>query len=143
MCSESCLNKIEKRLSMKIPSDKLLIPKVSNDFLNFLHSNGVKECDAFQIAFEEALTNSIVHGNKNDYNKNVSIYFCIDDEMIKVIIEDEGDGFDYCLAMIGLTESQDNIYKDSGRGIFLISLYTDDFYFENNGKKIVMIKYVN
>ncbi|WP_300366797.1 ATP-binding protein [Brachyspira sp.] len=136
-------NKIDKRLFMKIPSDKLLIPKASNDFLDFLHTNGIKECDAFQIAFEEALTNSIVHGNKSDYNKNVNIYFHIDDEMVKVIIEDEGDGFDYTMTMIGLTESQENIYKDSGRGIFLISLYTDDFYFENNGRKIIMIKYRN
>ena len=113
---------------------------MSNDFLHFLHSNGIKECDAFQIAFEEALTNAIIHGNNNDYNKNVSIYFYIDDEIIKVVIEDEGEGFDYFSAMISLTESQDNIYKDSGRGIFLISLYTDDFYFENSGRRIVIIK---
>lgn len=128
---------------MKIPSDKLLIPKVSNEFLDFLHSNEIKECDALQIAFEEALTNSIVHGNKNDYSKNINICFNIDDEMVKIIIEDEGEGFDYTLAMIELTESQENIYKDSGRGIFLISLYTDDFYFEDNGRKIIMIKYRN
>ncbi|MEI0445740.1 ATP-binding protein [Brachyspira intermedia] len=140
MSIEYCGNKVEKRLSLKIPSDRLLVPKISNDFLHFLHSNGVKECDAFQIAFEEALTNAIIHGNNNDYNKNVSMYFYIDDERIKVVIEDEGDGFDYFSAMICLTESQDNIYKDSGRGIFLISLYTDDFYFENNGRRIVIIK---
>ncbi|WP_300743036.1 ATP-binding protein [uncultured Brachyspira sp.] len=140
MSIEYCGNKVEKRLSLKIPSDRLLVPKISNDFLHFLHSNGVKECDAFQISFEEALTNAIIHGNNNDYNKNVSMYFYIDDERIKVVIEDEGDGFDYFSAMICLTESQDNIYKDSGRGIFLISLYTDDFYFENNGRRIVIIK---
>ena len=64
------------------------------------------------------------------------------DDYVEVIIEDEGNGFDYIMAMIGLTESQENIYKDSGRGIFLISLYSDDFYFENNGSKIVMIKYI-
>ena len=143
MNTEYCTNKIKQRFFMKIPSDKLLIPKVSNDFLNFLHSNEIKECDAFQISFEEALTNSIVHGNKNNHDKNVYINFSIDDETIKVTIEDEGDGFDYFLAMIGLTESQENIYKDSGRGIFLISLYTDDFYFEDNGRKIIMIKYRN
>ena len=143
MCRDYCENKVEKRLCVKIPSDKLLVPKVSNDFLSFLHSNGVDECGAFQIAFEEALTNAIIHGNKNDYNKNVNIYFYINDEMIKVIIEDEGDGFDYFSAMICLTESQDNIYRDSGRGIFLISLYTDDFYFEDNGRKIVIIKNIN
>ena len=132
----------ESTLCMKIPSDKSYIPKVSNDFLNFLHSNGVQECDAFQVAFEEALTNAIVHGNKNDLSKNVSINFILNNDYIEVAIEDEGSGFDYMMAMIGLTESQENIYKDSGRGIFLISLYSDDFYFENNGSKIVIIKYI-
>ncbi|AUJ49743.1 ATP-binding protein [Brachyspira hyodysenteriae] len=140
MSIEYCGNKVEKILSVKIPSNKLLVPKVSNDFFDFLHSNQIEGCDAFRVAFEEALTNAIVHGNKNDYNKNVSIDFYINDEMIKVVIEDEGDGFDYFSAMICLTESQDNIYKDSGRGIFLISLYTDDFYFEDNGRKIIIIK---
>ena len=129
----------EMTLSMKIPSDKSYIPKLSNEFLR---NNGIKECDAFQIAFEEALTNAIVHGNGNDLNKKVNIEFNIINDYVEVIIEDEGNGFDYIMAMIGLTESQENIYKDSGRGIFLISLYSDDFYFENNGSKIVMIKYI-
>lgn len=134
---------ISKNFNIKIPSDKLLISKVSSDFSDFLHSNEIKKLDAFQIAFEEALTNSIVHGNKNNPDKNVHIYSYIGDKSIKVIIEDEGEGFDYCLAMIGLTESQDNIYKNNGRGIFLISLYTYDFYFEDNGRKIVMLKNIN
>lgn len=142
MYAKDCINKVDRKMSsMKIQSDKLLIPKISSYFFNMLHSNGVEQCDALQIAFEEALTNAIVHGNKNDINKNVNITFNIDCEKVEIIIEDEGRGFDYCLAMIGLTESQDNIYKDSGRGIFLISLYTDDFYYENDGRKIVMIKY--
>ena len=42
----------ESRLCMKIPSDKSYIAKVSSDFLTFLHTNGIKECDAFQIAFD-------------------------------------------------------------------------------------------
>lgn len=144
MYVKDCPKRTEKILFMKkIPSDKLLIPKISKDFLDMLHSNGIEQCDALQIAFEEALTNAIIHGNKNNYNKNVYININIDSEKIEIIIEDEGEGFDYFLATINLTESQENIYKDSGRGIFLISLYTDDFYFEDDGRKIVMIKYRN
>lgn len=141
---KDCPNQTESISFMKkIPSNKLLIPEISNDFLNWLHLNEVKECDALQIAFEEALTNAIVHGNKNDHSKNVYITFYIDEEKIEISIEDEGSGFDYSLAIIELTESQENIYKDSGRGIFLISLYTDDFYYEDNGRKIIMVKYRN
>ncbi|ASJ21200.1 ATP-binding protein [Brachyspira hampsonii] len=141
MYVKDCPKRAEKILFMKkIPSDKSLIPKISKDFLDMLHSNGIEQCDALQIAFEEAVTNAIIHGNKNNHDKNVYINITIDDEKIEIIIEDEGEGFDYISAMIELTESQDNIYKDSGRGIFLISLYTDDFYFEDSGRKIVIIK---
>ncbi|WP_157154430.1 ATP-binding protein [Brachyspira murdochii] len=144
MYVKDCPKLAEKILFMKkIPSDKLLIPKISKDFLDMLHSNGIEQCDALQVAFEEALTNAILHGNKNNHNKNIYLSINIDNEKIEIIIEDEGEGFDYFAAMINLTESQENIYKDSGRGIFLISLYTDDFYFEDNGRKIVMIKYRN
>ncbi|ADG71062.1 ATP-binding protein [Brachyspira murdochii] len=144
MYVKDCPKLAEKILFMKkIPSDKLLIPKISKDFLDMLHSNGIEQCDALQVAFEEALTNAILHGNKNNHNKNIYLSINIDNEKIEIIIEDEGEGFDYFTAMINLTESQENIYKDSGRGIFLISLYTDDFYFEDNGRKIVMIKYRN
>ncbi|WP_107925938.1 ATP-binding protein [Brachyspira hampsonii] len=141
MYVKDCPKRTEKILFMKkIPSDKSLIPKISKDFLDMLHSNGIEQCDALQVAFEEALTNAIIHGNKNNHDKSVYLNINIDDEKIEVIIEDEGKGFDYISAMIELTESQDNIYKDSGRGIFLISLYTDDFYFEDSGRKIVIIK---
>ncbi|OEJ13167.1 anti-sigma factor [Brachyspira hampsonii] len=141
MYVKDCPKRTEKILFMKrIQSDKSLIPKISKDFLDMLHSNGIEQCDALQIAFEEALTNAIIHGNKNNHDKNVYLSINIDDEKIEIIIEDEGEGFDYISAMIELTESQDNIYKDSGRGIFLISLYTDDFYFEDSGRKIVIIK---
>ena len=72
MYAKYCLNKVDKKMSsIKIQSDKSLIPKISSYFLNMLHSNGVEQCDALQIAFEEALTNAIVHGNKNRVPANI------------------------------------------------------------------------
>ena len=60
-------------LTMKIPSNKRLIPNISEIFIQYLHSHNIKDADAMQIAFEEALTNAIVHGNNNDSNKNENI----------------------------------------------------------------------
>lgn len=125
-------------LTMKIPSNKRLIPNISEIFIQYLHSHNIKDADAMQIAFEEALTNAIVHGNNNDYNKNVNISFSIKQNMLEITIEDEGMGFNY-----KSIKTNDDIYSKNGRGILLISLYTDSFHFEDYGRKIVMNKYLS
>ena len=124
---------------MKIPSNKRLIPNISEIFIQYLHSHDIKDADAMQIAFEEALTNAIVHGNNNDYNKNVNISFNIKQNMLEISIKDEGKGFNYK----SIKTNDDDIYRKNGRGILLISLYTDSFHFEEYGRKIVMNKYIS
>ena len=126
-------------LKMEIPSNKTLIPYISEIFIQYLHSHDIKDADAMQIAFEEALTNAIVHGNNNDYSKNVNISFNIKQNMLEISIEDEGSGFNYKAIKI----NNDDVYKKNGRGILLISLYTDSFHFEDYGRKIVMNKYIS
>ena len=126
-------------LKMEIPSSKMLIPYISEIFIQYLHSHNIKDADAMQIAFEEALTNAIVHGNNNDYNKNVNISFSIKQNMLEISIEDEGSGFNYKAIKI----NNDDVYRKNGRGILLISLYTDSFHFEDYGRKIVMNKYIS
>lgn len=131
---------LEACINISVPSDKSFIGEVSKYFTSFLRTNEVQYFDSFQIAFEEALTNSMKHGNKYDYDKRTNITLEANKYMIRVTIEDEGDGFDYIAAMIKLTKSQDDIYQSSGRGLFLISMYTDDFYFEEDGRRIILIK---
>ncbi|WP_157151145.1 ATP-binding protein [Brachyspira sp. SAP_772] len=124
---------------MEIPSKKTLIPYISEIFIQYLRAHDIKDADAMQIAFEEALTNAIVHGNNNDSNKNVNISFNIKENMLEISIKDEGMGFNYK----SIKTNDDDIYKKNGRGILLISLYTDSFHFEDYGRKIVMNKYLS
>ncbi len=126
-------------LTMEIPSKKTLIPYISEIFIQYLRAHDIKDADAMQIAFEEALTNAIVHGNNNDSNKNVNISFNIKENMLEISIKDEGMGFNYK----SIKTNDDDIYKKNGRGILLISLYTDSFHFEDYGRKIVMNKYLS
>ena len=58
--------------------------------------------------------------------------------MLEITIEDEGMGFNY-----KSIKTNDDIYSKNGRGILLISLYTDSFHFEDYGRKIVMNKYIS
>ena len=129
-----------KNFDMKIPSDRSYVSIVSKYFIEFITLNNFTCFDSLVVAFEEALINAIVHGNKEDSSKDVRITFESSGDSIKVSVENEGEGFDYTDAMLKLTQSQENIFQAYGRGIFLISLYTDSFYYENFGKRIVLVK---
>lgn len=93
------------------------------------------------ISVTECISNAIIHGNESNKNKLVHLELLIEDELLKFIIEDEGQGFDF-------TEQQDptspeNIEKTGGRGIFLIKHLTDEVKFEKGGKKTTLSFYMN
>ena len=47
------------------------------------------------IAVTESVNNAILHGNKNDRNKNVTLSLTLNNNVINFTIKDEGVGFDY------------------------------------------------
>ncbi len=47
------------------------------------------------IAVTEAVNNAIKHGNANDKAKNVYLALSLDESMIRFVVKDEGEGFDY------------------------------------------------
>jgi serine/threonine-protein kinase RsbW len=47
------------------------------------------------IAALEAANNAILHGNKLNENKSVFISVKMEEHKLKIVVEDEGNGFDY------------------------------------------------
>lgn len=78
-----------------------------------------------QIACSEALINAIVHGNKEDESKNVYTGIEINEVKLVVRIKDEGGGFN--IEELPDPTSNENLLKESGRGIFIIQSLVDDF----------------
>ena len=89
------------------------------------------------IATIEATNNAILHGNKLDEKKNVDVHFKIEDKKLKIIIKDEGPGFDY--ANIPDPTSPENIEKINGRGVFLMEKLSDNINFFENGSRVELI----
>lgn len=79
------------------------------------------------LAITEASTNAIIHGNKSDENKLVTIDVTKENGQLVIVVKDQGKGFDPEL-IPDPTES-DNLLKDSGRGIYLMRVYMDDLRF--------------
>ena len=90
----------------------------------------------FLIAVLEAANNAIVHGNKLQEDKPVTIEAVFDDKELKVSVKDCGKGFDY--NNVPDPTAPENIENVSGRGIFLMKKLSDNTEFFENGTRVVM-----
>ena len=86
------------------------------------------------IAALEATNNAIMHGNKLDESKTVSISFDLKESILKVKVDDEGNGFDY--EHIPDPTAPENIENVNGRGIFLMEKLSDGIEFSRNGATV-------
>src|SRR6185312_12044796 len=88
---------------------------------------GVEEDELIKVgmAVRESMVNAVVHGNR--YNANKKVRFSIAAEPGRFIIQvgDEGEGFDFNSLPDPL--APENLMKTSGRGIFLMRSFMDDF----------------
>lgn len=88
------------------------------------------------LTLSEAATNAIVHGNKENPNKKVTITGSLSDQTLTISVEDEGNGFDPSDLPNPLKE--ENLLNEGGRGVYLIKEYADNIAFEDNGTKLKM-----
>lgn len=84
------------------------------------------------LAVTEAVNNAIVHGNKNDINKEIDLEFIITDDFIKIIVTDEGEGFD--LQSVPDPTLPENLLSEHGRGIFIMKHFVDELKVEKSTK---------
>ncbi|MGI6479099.1 MAG: ATP-binding protein [Salinivirgaceae bacterium] len=80
----------------------------------------------------EAVTNCIIHGNKRDSSKFVTIKMSYDISEILFEISDEGEGFDPNL--IPDPTREENLENPHGRGVFLMKKLTDDFSYSSESR---------
>ncbi|MFQ5652002.1 MAG: ATP-binding protein [bacterium] len=96
--------------------------------------------DSLAIAVTEAVNNAILHGNKQDPSKRVFIRFLFHATRLEVTIKDEGRGFNP--EQVSDPLAPENLLKESGRGIFILSSLMDDirYEFDEDGTKVILVK---
>ena len=106
---------------------------------------GVPEDDLHKIAMavRESMVNAVVHGNRYNAHKKVHLSLSKTPGEFVVKIADQGEGFDYD----GLPDplAQENLLRHSGRGIFLIKAFMDDFQvrrLEPAGTEVTLVKHL-
>jgi len=88
---------------------------------------GINEDDALSLgmAVRECTVNAVVHGNRYNLNKKVHLTISRTPAQLIIRIADEGEGFD--LEQLPDPVAEENLLRHSGRGIFIIRAFTDDF----------------
>ncbi len=97
-----------------------------------------------EMAVHETMINAIWHGNKNDASKRVWLRFEIHKDRLEIRIRDQGVGFN--LAEVPDPCSGDNLLKVSGRGIFLIRTFMDEFHVKHlpgSGTEVTLVKRID
>ena len=91
------------------------------------------------LAMTEAVNNAIIHGNKQNPNKPVTVDVRIENTTFIAVVTDEGGGFDP--ASIPDPTDPENLLREGGRGVFLIQHLADRVEFRRTEKGMaVMLK---
>jgi serine/threonine-protein kinase RsbW len=105
---------------------------------------GFDEDDLHKIAMSvrETMVNAVVHGNRYNAHKKVHVTVSNGPEgRLEIKIADQGEGFEQLEVPDPLAE--ENLLSTSGRGIFLMRAFMDEFDVvqgRNGGAEIVMSK---
>jgi serine/threonine-protein kinase RsbW len=124
----------EQTTRLVLPSHIEAVAEAAAAATNFIQVCGLAEDIAFAIetAVREAVTNAVVHGNKEDGAKQVELVLNCLETRVVIEVKDQGEGFDP--NVVPDPTAAENILKTSGRGIFLMRTFMDEVQWSRRAK---------
>lgn len=134
----------KERIQLTIPSkleELTHIEKMSSELGDKLSLNSDQK-NNLSIAITEAVGNAISHGNKKDPGKKVHIQIDITSEKLTIAVTDQGEGFDP--ESVSDPLAPENMLKESGRGIFILTQLMDEVHFSfDKGTTLTFVMALN
>ncbi len=129
-------------ISESLPSRLEAVGQFSTKVVDSLRKIGFSMEELFDVklCLDEALINAIKHGNKFNPELNVEVRIEAKDEVLAITVKDHGEGFDF--TQIPNPTEEDNLHRNSGRGVFLIKKHMDKVEHFDCGRTIKMIKFL-
>jgi serine/threonine-protein kinase RsbW len=111
---------------LSLPSRVETVATAAAAVAEFLRRSGITEDAAFGIdmAVREAVTNAVMHGNRQDENKTVDVTLKSSPDAVEISVHDQGPGFNP--ENVPDPTAEENILKASGRGIFFMRNFMDE-----------------
>ena len=116
----------EQTTELILPSRVESVAEAAAAAAKVMSSAGFGEENAFGVdmAVREAVTNAVLHGNRQDETKSVEIAFTVSPVALEITVRDHGLGFDP--ESVPDPTDQQNVMKTSGRGIFFMRTFMDE-----------------
>lgn len=115
-----------KNIELFCNETQMLLKKIGLERQNF----------AVELLVREAMTNAIVHGNKNEDSRKISCRLRVCENWITIRVLDEGDGF----AWRNTCQKIPKPTVPSGRGLRIYSLYAARCGFNSSGNGVVLLR---
>ncbi len=127
---------------LSFPSSIETVQAAASAVADFIGRAGIGEEGAFGIdmAVREAVTNAVLHGNRQDKNKTIELTLKSLPDAIEISVHDQGPGFNP--KEVPDPTKEENILKTSGRGIFFMRSFMDevDWLIRQEGGTTVRMK---
>jgi sigma-B regulation protein RsbU (phosphoserine phosphatase) len=120
----------------------VLLRSAAEDFLRALHLP-YSERHAVVTALYEALINALSFAYPQAQGGELSVKYALDNNMLRIAVEDFGVGFDMSHYQPPDNESYEGLIKENGRGIFLMRNLMDNVEIHTHpggGTRVVMEK---
>jgi len=125
---------------MTLPSSPKYIGRVERFLKKLRHHIHLDEIQSnkLMISLTEAVNNAIVHGNKSDSAKKVTVVCEVLPGWLLVMVDDTGKGFR--AYKVGNPLLKKNLLRESGRGIFLMRTLMDkvEFNMKRSGMQVAL-----
>jgi serine/threonine-protein kinase RsbW len=127
-------------------STKESVNRAETEALEVARRGGFPEAivERIALAVHEIMINAIVHGNGCDPHKKVVVNMSRTPGKLKIVIADEGEGFNPDDLPNPL--SAEGLQKGSGRGVYLARAFMDEFHVQRDpagGTTVTMAKSVD
>ena len=116
----------EELTELVLPSRIEAIQRAASAAAEFVMRSGLNEDEAYAVdmAVREAVTNAVLHGNRQDEAKKVEVSFKTLPDAIEITVRDEGAGFNQ--ENVPDPTDPQNLLKTNGRGILFMRNFMDE-----------------
>ena len=143
----------KEHIRFRIPTESTFIQKSVGILEQFVGRSKLssERANVFFFAIQEAITNSVLHGNQNNKDKYLEMEYLLDNQKVQFKIKDEGQGFDYetyfrraelpkeyIIARAKTTSSA----RGGGIGIISVKKCVDEMIYTPPGNNLTITKYL-
>jgi len=122
----------EKQFKSDLKTAQHVINEILSNIANKIDDDSIFD---IRLILNELISNCVLHGNKNDEQKQINLFFSFNGKKIKIRVSDEGKGVKL------IKKCNQTTLEENGRGLIIVKGLSDKFHI--NGNTVTVLKSIN